>query len=120
MHPQLEILLQIQDLRTQRARLASQEGQERALQTEEFSIDVDRAIDTLDEKIGEMEDELEPAIRVRYDRIGSNRERVVAPVIRGTCYACFVSIPTAQGESADQNRMLRNCENCGRFIYLLK
>ena len=119
MHPQLEILLQIQDLRTQRERLASDENHERDLQREEFSIDVDQAITTLDEKIHEMEDELEPAVRTRYDRIASSRERVVAPVIRGTCYACFVSIPTAQGASAEQNRALRACENCGRFIYLL-
>ena len=109
MHPQLEILLQIQDLRTQRARLGSDGNQERDLQRQEFNIDVDQAIATLGEKIGEMEDELEPAVRTRYDRIASNRERVVAPVIRGTCYACFVSIPTAQGASAEQNRTLRAC-----------
>ena len=118
MHPQLEILLQIQDLRSQRDRLASDDPAYRDLQRDEFNIDVERAIATLEEKIGAMEADLEPAIRTRYDRISKGRERVVAPVINGTCYACFVSIPTSQGASA-QNKTVRNCENCGRFIYLV-
>ena len=117
MHPQLEILLQIQDLRSQRERLAAAEPAERDLQREHFSVDVERAVATLQEKIHEMEGELEPAVRGRYDRIAAGRERVVAPVIEGTCYACFVSIATAHGASAGPNRTLRNCENCGRFIY---
>ena len=116
MHPQLEVLLQIQDLRSQRDRLTAPEAAERELQREQFNIDVDKAIEALDQKVRAMEAELEPAVRARYDRIASGRDRVVAPVINGTCYACFVSIPTSQGSS---NRTLRNCENCGRFIYLV-
>ena len=117
MHPQLEILLQIQDLRTQRDRLADESG-EAAIQREAFNVDVDKALGALEGKIGAMEDELEPSVRARYDRIARGRDRVVAPVIDGTCYACFVSIPTAQGSSGS-NRALRTCENCGRFIYLV-
>ena len=116
MHPQLEILLQIQDLRTQRDRLSAADTSEAMLQREQFNIDVDRAVATLDEKIRSMEGELETPVRTRYDRVSRGRDRVVAPVINGTCYACFVSIPTSQGAS---NRTLRNCENCGRFIYLV-
>lgn len=120
MHPQLEILLQIQDLRTQRERLSAAEAQERTLQREEFHIDVDEAVETLSAKIREMEDELDGPIRTRYDRIASTGERVVAPVIHGTCYACFVSIPTSRGASAEGNSALHNCENCGRFLYMLR
>lgn len=119
MHPQLEILLQIQDLRSQRDHLTGEEAAERELQREEFNIDVDRALEALDQKIGMMEDELEPAIRSRYDRLGKRRDRAVAPVIDGTCYACSVSVPTAHGVSGEQNRSIRYCENCGRFLYLV-
>lgn len=119
MHPQLEILLQIQDLRVQRARLAGEESAEREVQREHFNVDVDQALATLEEKIGEMEAELEPSVRGRYNRIAKGRNGVVAPVINGTCYACFVSIPTAHGAGAQQNRSLRSCENCGRFIYVV-
>ena len=119
MHPQLEILLQIQDLRSQRDRLAAPDPGERDLQAEQFNVDVDRAITTLEQKIEAMESELDPAVRTRYDRIARGRDRVVAPVINGTCYACFVSISTASSASAEQNKLLRTCENCGRFIYLV-
>src|SRR5687768_829979 len=82
---QLEILLQIQDLRSQRDRLAAPDPGERTLQQEQFNIDVDKAIATLEQKIGTMENELDPSIRTRYDRIARGRDRVVAPVINGTC-----------------------------------
>lgn len=118
MHPQLETLLQIQDLRTQR-KLMREETGERDLQREEFQVDLDDAVTALDQKIAEMEGELSPDIRSRYDRISAGRGRVVAPVINGTCYACFVSIPTAAGTGAALNREIRHCENCGRFIYVL-
>ena len=117
MHPQLEILLQIQDLRSQRDRLTSAETSERDLQRDQFNIDIDKAVGTLDEKIRVMESELEKPVRTRYDRIARGLDRVVAPVINGTCYACFVSIPTSGGSS---NTALRNCENCGRFIYSVR
>ena len=117
MHPQLEILLQIQDLRNQKERLSAPDAGEAELQRDQFNIDVDRAIETLEQKIVAMEGELEPDVRSRYDRIARGRDRVVAAVINGTCYACFVSIPTSQGSS---NRALRTCENCGRFIYLVR
>lgn len=117
MHPQLETLLQIQDLRTQRRRMAD-EG-ERELQQEQFNVDVDVAVKALDEKIHLLEDELEPDIRSRYDRISAGRGRVVAPVIDGTCYACFVSVPTSHGTGRELNQAIRHCENCGRFIYVV-
>jgi predicted nucleic acid-binding Zn-ribbon protein len=120
MHPQLEILLQIQDLRSQRDRLAAPDPGERDLQAQQFNIDVDKAIATLEQKIASMENELEPSVRTRYDRIARGRDRVVSPVINGTCYACFVAISTASNASAEQNRLLRTCENCGRFIYLVQ
>ena len=119
MHPRLEVLLQIQDLRSQRDRFTSAETAERDLQHEQFNIDVDRAVGTLEEKIASMEDQLDRPTRSRYDRIAKGRDRVVAPVIEGTCYACFVSVPTAHGVSAEQNRAINHCENCGRFLYVV-
>jgi len=119
MHPDLETLLQIQDLRSQRQVLTEEEG-ESALQREEFNVDVERAVEALDSKIENLENELSPQIRSRYRRIAGGRGRVVAPVINGTCYACFMSIPTAHGAGAESNRSIRHCENCGRFIYVLR
>lgn len=117
MHPQLEKLMEIQDLRSQRAELVEQ-SEGRDVEVEVFQISVDDAIEQLDAKIGEMGEALEPAIRNRYERLAGSRDRFVVPVINGTCFGCFVSIPTAVAGIAQRNEGLRFCDNCGRFLYL--
>ncbi len=116
LHPQLEILLQLQDLRAQRRELVETEPARR-FEEEEFHIDVDEAVRLLDEKITELRGELEPAVRNRYDRIAVGHPRVVVPVVHGTCYGCFTMIATAAAGTRS-NDVIRNCENCGRFVYL--
>jgi len=118
MHPQLETLLEIQDLKTQRGELLEQSG-ERRVEEEVFNISVDEAIVQLDEKILEMEESLETAVRNRYRRLSGSRVRFIVPVIKGTCFGCFVSIPTAVASDSDRNQSLRYCDNCGRFLYVI-
>ena len=116
MHAQLEKLLEIQDLKTQRRELQEIPG-EREMQEEVFGIQVEDAVGTLDAKIAEMEASLEPRILHRYQRLAGKRVRVVVPVIGGTCYGCFVSVPTALSSDAGRNEELSFCEGCGRFLY---
>jgi predicted nucleic acid-binding Zn-ribbon protein len=116
MHPQLEILLQLQDLKSQRREL-SETAETREVESQEFQLDVDQAVKDLELKIGELEGDLTPQIRGRYERIKAARPRVVVPVLNGTCYGCFVSIPTAH-DDASANKDVRTCENCGRFLYV--
>lgn len=118
MHPQLMLLLELQDLRAQRKALEKDSDTEQ-VETEHFNIDTGEALEELDGKIAELEDELEPHVRDRYDRIRKSMERVVAPVINGACYGCFVSIPTATYKDHDPNDEVRACQHCGRFIYVL-
>src|SRR5690606_4763232 len=115
MHPQLEKLLEIQDLKTTRADLLEQ-GESRGVEEEFFNISADDALAQLDEKIAEMEESLETATRRRYQRLSGSRGRFVVPVINGTCFGCFVSIPTAVASDAERNQELRYCDNCGRFL----
>lgn len=117
MHPQLETLLEIQDLKSQRAELLEQ-GDFREVEEEVFGISPDAALEQLDEKIGEMEESLDPKIRGRYRRLAGSRTRFIVPVINGTCFGCFVSIPTAV--TTERNEELRFCDNCGRFLYLVR
>jgi predicted nucleic acid-binding Zn-ribbon protein len=116
MHPHLEILLEIQDLKTQRKEL---EAHEREMQEAVFGRGSDEALEQLDGKIVEMEDSLPPPVRSRYNRVSGKHPRVVVPVIRGTCYGCFVSVPTALASDADRNEDIRSCQSCGRFLYLI-
>ncbi len=117
MHPQLETLLEIQDLKTQRREL--EETQSREVQESVFGLSTEDALRTLDEKIEEMVESLEPQVRTRYRRVSTKQPRVVVPVIRGTCYGCFVQVPTALASDADRNEEVRSCQSCGRFLYLI-
>ncbi len=117
LNPQLEILLQIQDLRTQRKDLLEPEPT-RKVEEEEFHIDVDDAVRQIDEKIQELRESLAPSVRARYDRIAAAKPRVVVPVIGGTCYGCFTMIATAAAGTRS-NDVIRSCENCGRFVYII-
>jgi len=116
MNPQLEILLEIQDLKSQRKEM---EASERQVEEEVFHVSIDDALRQLDEKIVEMEESLASPVRSRYRRIAGRHPRVVVPVIGGTCYGCFVNIPTAVASDAERNQEISYCENCGRFLYLI-
>lgn len=117
LHPQLEILLQLQDLKSQRRELIEAEPARR-VEEEEFHIDVDAAVAQLDAKIAELRDSLAPNVRARYERVAGSRTRVVVPVIGGTCYGCFTMIATA-ATGAHRNDVIQSCENCGRFVYII-
>jgi predicted nucleic acid-binding Zn-ribbon protein len=117
LHPQLEILLQLQDLQSQRRELLEAEPARR-VEVEEFHIDVDAAIAQLEAKIAEVRDSLAPNVRSRYERVASGHKRVVVPVIGGTCYGCFTMIATA-ATGAHRNDVIQSCENCGRFVYII-
>jgi predicted nucleic acid-binding Zn-ribbon protein len=73
----------------------------------------------LEEKIEEMEESLPPPIRSRYQRVSQRHTRAVVPVIRGTCYGCFVSIPTSVASGAGRNAQIRHCDSCGRLLYMV-
>jgi predicted nucleic acid-binding Zn-ribbon protein len=117
MDSQVEILLQIQDLKAQRRDL--EEGGGRDFQEKAFNLKPDEAIAQLDEKIDELMNELEPAVRRRYDRIATGGQRAVVPVIKGMCYGCFVSVPIAVSSDPAERIKLRNCDHCGRFLYFV-
>jgi predicted nucleic acid-binding Zn-ribbon protein len=119
MHTQLEMLLEIQDLKSQRRELQQENSSEGQMEQEVFNVSLDEALQHLDEKIDEMEAALEPRVRARYQRLAGKRTRAVVPVINGTCYGCFVAVPTALASDADRNEDLRFCDSCGRFLYLI-
>jgi predicted nucleic acid-binding Zn-ribbon protein len=119
MDAQLEILLQIQDLKGQRRDLG-EGGPDRQMEQESFALKIDEAIELLDRKIAEVVDELDPRVRKRYDRLARGSvERVVVPAIKGTCYGCFVSVPVSVSSDPTERAKLRNCESCGRFLYFI-
>jgi predicted nucleic acid-binding Zn-ribbon protein len=118
-HPQLMLLLELQDLRAQRRELEQDKGGSAEVESRVFNIDPDEALERLAEAIEHIESGLEPKVRARYDRIRPNRDRVVVPVLHGVCYGCFVSIPTATAGDQEVHQLIQTCENCGSFIYVV-
>lgn len=118
MHPQLEILLQIQDLKSQRRELRENEGG-REMEEQEFHINIDDAIGQLDTRIDELKEELPPQVRGRLDRFARTGGRAVVPVINGICYGCFTAVPTASVAELGRNDNVNFCESCGRFLYVV-
>ncbi|HSJ30844.1 MAG TPA: C4-type zinc ribbon domain-containing protein [Longimicrobiales bacterium] len=118
MHPQLEILLQIQDLKSQRRELRENEGG-RAMEEQEFNIDIDDAIGQLDARIDELKEDLPPQVRGRLDRFAKTGGRAVVPVINGICYGCFTAVATGAVADLGRNDNVNYCESCGRFLYVV-
>lgn len=114
MDQQLELLLEIQDLRMQRRELTDGSTD---LEAEVFDVKIEDAIRSLDEKVEELSQRLTRGIRDRYLRIADKAPRVVAPVINGICYGCFVAVSTARASEADRNFRVESCEYCGCFLY---
>lgn len=117
MHPQLELLLEIQDLQAQRQGLA--EEALRDVESAVFEMKVEDAVRVLGEKVGELERRLELHVRSRYDRLSARGMRIVVPVLQGVCYGCFMAVPTAWAAEAARNARIDVCEHCGRFLYHL-
>ncbi len=118
MSEQLEILLQIQDLKAKRKDLQEVDAVAK-VQEEEFHLDIEEATAQLDVKIDEVVEELEPTIRSRYRRLAAAMDRVVVPAINGMCYGCFVAIPTAIATDPEERAKVQSCAHCGRFLYFV-
>ena len=115
MHAQLELLLELQDLHTQKRSLREEGHVE--IEAEMFDVDIDAALATLDDKLVELEENLEPQVRDRYRDLVRAVQRAVIPVISGICFGCFVAVPTAHASAAKRNQTLGVCAHCGRFLY---
>ena len=119
MHDQLELMLEIQDLRAQKASLEN-ESNMREVESDLFDMQVEDAVRVLAEKLDDLEERLETDVRRRYRQLTEKEMRPIVPVLQGICYGCFMAVPTAWGSEAERNERLDICQNCGRFLYHVK
>ena len=115
MHLQLELLLEIQDLRAQRQGM--EDGSLAHVESEVFAVNAEEAITLLDQKVIELEGRLVEGIGERYQRMIKKGMRTVSPVINGICYGCFMAVSTSRASEAGRNSRIEYCEHCGRFLY---
>ena len=119
MDAHLTLLMEIQEIKA-KVREFRSETELGALEEEHFGMDPQEAADELESKVEELVDRLDARVRRRYDLMAGRVERVLVPVINGTCYGCLVSIPTATAGDRDPNAELQTCEHCGRFLYIVR
>jgi hypothetical protein len=71
------------------------------------------------DKIESQRAPLPTSILVHYDRRTARGKLAIAPVRRGVCGACNLSIPSGRlAELRGKPGELNVCDNCGVFIYL--
>jgi len=113
MNPQLQILIALQDILFM-IREAKDPSQKKAMDKIGFKMD---NLASLESTKSDLESQLSLPILSEYNRLKQRYGRIVAPVITGVCYGCFVKIPSAIHTSESRDATLHRCENCGMFLY---
>ena len=113
MNDQLQILIALQDILVL-IREAKDPSQKKAL--DKIGLKMDN-LTSLESTRVDLESQLRISILSEYNRVRQRYGRIVAPVINGICYGCFVKIPSAIDASENRNDSLHRCENCGMFLY---
>lgn len=61
---------------------------------------------------------IEKSIRMRYDRLRSNRQGAVVVAVRGVaCGACFTAVPMSRRGQIRTGLLVEGCEACGVILY---
>jgi predicted nucleic acid-binding Zn-ribbon protein len=63
-------------------------------------------------------EQIEKALRTRYERLRRSRARdVVVPLVGGTCGACHTAVPLNRRSQIRSGAILDGCEGCGAILY---
>jgi len=76
-----------------------------------------KGVEKLKEARNELMGKIPAEVLTHYKKIRKRYERAIAPVRDNICLGCFIAIPTSLSSKEIGNQVLRNCENCGRFLY---
>jgi uncharacterized protein len=95
---------------------ASQESARAELTTrqEELQAERETALAAREESAAAIE----KSIRLRYDRLRSNRQGAVVVAVRGVaCGACFTAVPMSRRGQIRNGLLVEGCEACGVILY---
>ena len=109
----LQTLVILQDLDDM---IGEAENAELLKEQEQMGFEM-KGLQKLKEARQELLDKLPVDIHGQYRKIRKRYGRAIAPVRENICLGCFITIPTALSNKNIGNLDLRNCENCGRFLY---
>jgi predicted nucleic acid-binding Zn-ribbon protein len=110
MHPQLQLLVALQDL-DEMIRETEEQGSE--LEDLGFSHG---GIDDLKTSREDLAAKIEPGHLSWYKRLTGKFGHAVVPVVGNLCTGCFASIPSSFVSKTNENKV-QKCESCGRILY---
>lgn len=113
MNETLQDLVILQDLDEM---IAESENTEILTQQEEMGFEI-KGLEKLIEAREELQKKIPSEILNHYNRVRGRYGRAIAPVKDNICLGCFITIPTRISSREMGNQVLRNCENCGRYLY---
>jgi hypothetical protein len=117
MHPQLELLLQLQDLKSHRRELIENDPG-REVEEQEFHVNVEEAVAKLDERIEELRRSCRrrcgPPRALLQGRRPRRRARHQRHLLR-----LLLRPAHREHECLGRNDELNHCEQCGRFLYVV-
>ncbi len=104
LHPDVELLLEIQDLLDYSKAAADDDARWPA---------ADRNADALAARIAERESKLTARTRSDYERIAARLDQIIVPIVDGVCRGCNTRVPTGASTAVE----VGSCQSCGRFVY---
>ncbi len=110
MHPQLQLLVALQDMMGM-----IREIEEQGSELEDMGFKTE-GLEKLKEAQAELEAKIDPQLMGQFRRLTKKFGRAVVPVIGNSCTGCFAQIPTSFVSKTNAGRLQR-CESCGRILY---
>jgi predicted nucleic acid-binding Zn-ribbon protein len=110
MHPQLQLLVALQDM-DEMIRETETQGEE--LKGLGFKH---AGLDDLKKAREELASKIEPSLSSWYRRLTGKFVQAVVPVVGNLCTGCFANIPSQFVSKTNVNKV-QKCESCGRLLY---
>lgn len=116
MHPQLELLIMLQDMDTL---LRESRNEEQREKLSDIGFSIPEPLPDLKEARHRIARKIDKQILDVYEKLKSRYGHAIAPAVDGVCYGCFMRMPTSFAPGKDRNEDITNCPNCGRYLYWL-
>jgi len=85
---------------------------------DEATLSIDAKVEAVEKAQKEIKEKLDPQVRRRCESLMARQGGIaVAPVEKGICKVCHVSLPPQQFIELQKDTMVMNCPHCHRFIY---
>ena len=110
MHPQLQLLVALQDMNGM-IREVEEKGDE--LETMGFTH---AGLDNLKRAREELEGKIDPRLMSSFKRLVGRFGHAVVPVVGNNCTGCFAHIPPSFVSKTNAG-LVQKCESCGRYLY---